>query len=130
MGRPAFEPTEEQREEVAIAAGGGMSHERIALALGIDRGTLEKHFEAELAGGAYRKRLDQVVAMYRAGMKGNVAAQKAYLALEPGLAAPPAEKPAEPLGKKEQKNKDATTAHVGTSWEDDLAPRGGRPTIQ
>lgn len=130
MGRPALEPTDEQRERVAIAAGGGMSHEQIALALGIDRKTLEKHFEAELATGAYTKRLDQLVAMYQAGVKGNVAAQKAYLALEPGLAAPP-EKP-EPIGKKEQQAKDATVAHVGTGWEDDLKPRSQakQPTLQ
>lgn len=108
-----------------------MSHQEIALGIGIDRGTLEKYFGAELSHGAYAKRLDTVVAMHTAALKGNVAAQKAYLALEPGLAAPP-EKPAkeEPLGKKDQQNKDATTAHIGTDWEDDLKPRGNRPTIQ
>lgn len=106
-----------------------MSHQEIALGLGIDRGTLEKYFEAELSHGAYAKRLEVVVAMHGTAMKGNVAAQKAYLALEPGLAAPPAPKE-EPLGKKDRQNKDATTAHIGTDWEDDLKPRGNRPTIQ
>jgi hypothetical protein len=103
-----------------------MSHEEIALGLGISRPTLEKYFEAELSTGAYAKRLEVLAAMHGAALKGNVAAQKAYLALEPGLAAPPAEKTAEPLGKKEQQNKDAVTAAAGTDWAD-LLPKHGTP---
>lgn len=127
MARPPFEPTDDLKEKVAIAAGGGMSHEEIALGLGISRPTLAKYFEAELSTGAYAKRLEVVVAMHGTAMKGNVAAQKAYLALEPALAAPP-EKPV-PLGKKDQAEADAKTVQVGTGWEEDLRPRG-RPTIQ
>ena len=127
MARPPFEPTDDLKERVAIAAGAGMSHEQIALGLGISRPTLEKHFEVELSTGAYAKRLEVLAAMHGAAMKGNVAAQKAYLALEPALAAPP-EKSA-PLGKKEQAEVDAKTVQVGTGWEEDLRPRG-RPTIQ
>lgn len=132
MSRPPFVPTPELKETVSIAAGGGMSHEQIALGLGIDRKTLEKHFEEELSTAAYQRRLEVIQAMHGAALKGNVAAQKAYLAMEPALAAPPLpdEKPEPKQGKKEQANTDAKTAHVGSDWEDDLRPRGQRPTLQ
>jgi hypothetical protein len=60
-------------------------------------------------------------AMVRTALKGNVAAQKALLAMTPALAAPPAEAE-KPLGKKEQANADAKTAADGTEWADLLPP--------
>lgn len=114
-----------QRRRAAIAAGAGMSHEEIAIGLGIHRDTLEKYFGHELSVGANRRRLDVLDAMYTAAEKGNVAAQKAYLAQTPHVAAPPLqdEKP-KPEGKRAQAAADATVAHRGTEWEDDLKPRG------
>lgn len=98
-----------------------MSHEEMAIALGISRPTLEKHFAAELSAGAYQKRLEVLNSMHRAAKKGSVAAQKAYLALTPWVAAPPLgqadapeKKPA--LGKKEQAKADAATAGQGDEW--------------
>ena len=124
-GRPAFKPTPAQRRKVSVAAGAGMSHEEIALGLGIARNTLEKHFEQELPVGAYSRRLEVLDAMHRTAVKGNVAAQKAYVALTPAMAAPPV--PAEkPKGKKEQAEADATSAARGTDW-DDLLPPGVTP---
>lgn len=114
-GRPPFKPTPAQRRKVAIAAAGGMAHEEIAVALGICRNTLTKHFEKELSVGAHQKRMDVLEAMARAALKGNVAAAKAFLANTPGLAAPPVEPP---VGKKEQANLDAKTAAAGTEWDD------------
>lgn len=110
-----------------------MAHEQIALALGISRNTLEKHFEHELSIGAYAKRMEVFEALRRAAKKGNVAAARLYLQVEPAIACPPGfsdgdqkpqEKaaPAEKLGKKEQAQVDATEAHLGTSWEGLLKP--------
>lgn len=115
-----------------------MSHEEIALGLGITRNTLEKHFEHELSVGAYEKRLEVLDAMHRTAKKGNVAAQKAYMQLVPHVAAPPQPPgeqglkpapeaptgPTKPLGKKEQATADAKEAQVGTAWED-ILPRPG-----
>jgi hypothetical protein len=128
MARPSFQPTAATLERVATAAGAGMSHEEIALGLGVTRKTLAKHFRRELSMGACRKRIEIIDAMYRAAMRGNVAAQKAYLALEPRASAPAASPPSggqEKLGKKGQANLDAGTAAAGTEWESLLdASRG------
>ena len=127
-GRPPFSPTPALRKRVSVGAAGGMTHEELALALGITRPTLEKHFELELSVGAHQRRLDVLNAMYSAatGRKKNVAAQKAFMAESPAIAAPPQPdgdktKP-EKLGKKEQQEQDATTAHIGTEWADLLKP--------
>lgn len=102
-----------------------MSHDEIAIGLGMSRNTLEKHFEAELSVGAMQKRLEVLNAMHTAAKKGNVAAQRAFLAFEPKPAAPPM--PAEPKapakGKKEQAQDDAVTAQKGTGWDELLSPR-------
>ena len=125
MARPRFKPTAAQRRRVAVAAGAGMSHEEIALGVGISRPTLEKHFEYELSIGAYQKRLETLDALHRAAKRGNVAAIRAYNAMTPRAAAPPpAEqpKPGKPEGKKAQQQADAVGAQVGTEWED-ILPR-------
>jgi hypothetical protein len=129
-GRPEFKPSAAQRRSVSIAAGGGMSHEDMANALGISRNTLEKHFEAELSRGAMKRRMEVLDAMHVAARKGNVTAQRAYLERTPQLAVPPlpapGDGPTEKLGKKEQAARDATTAQSGTGWEDILPRSPGR----
>jgi transcription elongation factor len=114
-----------------------MTHEELAIALGIARETLEKHFERELSVVAHQRRLDVLDAMYSTaigskvtGVKPNVAAQKAFVAASialsptpsphtPKVDAPAVEKQ---KGKKEQANDDAVTAQVGTEWADLLKP--------
>lgn len=56
-------------------------------------------------------------AMARTALKGNVSAQKAFLAQIPTLAAPPVPQE-KPVGKKEQANAEAVGAQAGTEWED------------
>lgn len=146
-GRPAFQATAAMRRKVEIAAGGGMRHEDIALALGICRDTLEKHFQKELSAGANSRRLEVLNALFMSAKKGSSSAAKAYLAISPEFMVPPVAegqqatkgqgaaaaapvaapapvpKPvAQPLGKKGQADEDAKTAHRGTGWEDLLTP--------
>lgn len=134
-GRPEHVPTTATRKKVAAAAGGGMPHEDIALGLGISKTTLEKYYAHEISTGAYAKRLEVVNAMHKAAKKGNVAAQKAYLALDPKLAAPPLslgdeQHSKEPeLGKKAQANADATTAGQGGEWGDLLGGPAAKPPV-
>lgn len=124
-GRPAFKATAVQRRLVTNAAASGMTHQEISIALGISRNTLEKYFEKEISAAALRRRMEVMDAMARTALKGNVAAQKAFLAQVPALAAPPV--PTErPVGKKEQANAAAVGAEAGTGWED-LLPSGVSP---
>jgi hypothetical protein len=130
-GRPAFQPTAAMRRKVSIAAGGGMRHDDIALALGIARDTLTKYFDAELSTGASARRMEVMEALHAAAKKGSSSAAKAYLAVEAKLAAPPADAPqqeakqplAAPVGKKDAANVAAKTAQAGTGW-DGLLPGG------
>ncbi len=93
------------------------------MGLGIARNTLDKHFSEELSAGACKRRLEVLGAMFAAAKKGNVTAQRAYMAMTPRLAPPPAEppKPAK-VGKKEQQQADAVAAGAGGEWGDLLAP--------
>jgi hypothetical protein len=122
-GRPPHKPTDESRRRVSIGAGGGMTHAEIAVALGIAKNTLEKHYEAELSEGAYLRRLEALEAMHGAAVKGNVTAQRAYLERMPQLVLPPMPTPAEDpkpqqkLGKKELAQAEAKTAAKGTIWD-------------
>lgn len=127
MARPRFEPTTTQREAVAIAAGAGVHHEVIAQSLGISRNTLEKYFRTELNAGAAQRRLEVVLALHKAAMKGNVAAQKAYIAFGAAQAATaaPIEPPAPKFGKKERQQEAA--AHVGRNGR--FRP-GRRPSLK
>lgn len=122
-GRPPYKPSAAHRRKVSVAAGAGMSHEEIALGMGISRNTLEKYFEHELSVGAYQRKLETLDALHKAAKKGNVAAIKAYNAMTPRAAAPPLEpEKQKPVGKKEQQQAEALVAQKGTEWEE-ILPR-------
>ena len=137
-GRPPHVPTAASRRKVAIAAGGGMRHEDIATALGINDDTLRKYYAAELSAGALSKRMEVIEGLHAAAKRGSSSAARAYLEIQPEFGIPPAlpkepPPPAEPkpekvpaLGKKEQAQADAMTAHVGTEWAD-LLPGPATP---
>lgn len=108
-----------------------MSHEQIALGLGITKPTLYKHFGEELSTGAAQKRMEAMEALFAAARRGNAAAARTFLAIsaapapsKPPAPAPDAKQPkAERLGKKEQAQADAVGAQAGTEW-DNLLPAG------
>lgn len=117
-GRPPFAPTEAQRRHVSIAAGAGMDHGEIALAIGVSHVTLSKYFAHELTVGACQRRMEVLVAVHKQAKRGNVAAAKAYgqLAPRPGAAGTSVD------GKKAQAQVAAGTAQQGTEWESLLTP--------
>lgn len=129
MARPTHKPTPTLRRKVSIAVAGGMSHEAIALAIGIARNTLELHYQHELTEGACKRRLEVVEAAHKAAMKGNVSAQRLLLGMTPEIGVPTAEQEGkdegkqEKVGKKEQADRDAVGAESGTGW-DGLLPGG------
>lgn len=104
-----------------------MSHDDIAMAMGIAKMTLYKHFKHELTVGAQEKRQEVIDAMYRAAKNGNVGAARLYTALSAvpvrnGEAVVPAEPRPAALGKKQQAQVDAVAAHRGTDWDNLLTP--------
>ena len=114
-GRPPHEPTPESRERVQILLGGGMTHDQIAAAIGISAPTLRQHYGEELSTGRAKKRAEMLEAMFRAGIGGNVSAQKAYIAQHSELDDPKPEKD-EPIGKKAAAQAAAREAGQGTDW--------------
>ena len=120
-----FDPKPKHRRRVMVCAGSGMAHDEIARALGITEQTLRAYFETELSIGAAHCRANVLERIYRQAInakKPSVAAAKFYLQGEPALACPPHGDvidvtPVVRLGKKEQADRDATTAAIGTAWE-------------
>lgn len=104
-----------------------MTHEAIALALGISEPTLRKHYAAELSAGAHLRRAEVLEKLFTSAKKGSTSAARAYLqhaaqfapleeGAEPKPGPAPAEKPAK-LGKKQQAQADAVGAERGTDWD-------------
>lgn len=128
IGRPAFEPTMQQREDVRLCKCDDWSDDQIAQHLGLSRTTLLKYFAEELDYGVRHVRLVMMRSAMREVRSGNMSAFDRLAKLRGMLApvdrlpgpeqpqpeAPPPEE--EPLGKKERANRDALTAHEGTSW--------------
>jgi hypothetical protein len=80
-GRPAFEPTDEQRKTVKTMAGLGMRHEDIALCVfwpdggpSISVDTLRVHFSVELATGAPMANASIGLKLFEKAMNGDTAA--------------------------------------------------------
>lgn len=141
-GRPSYKPTIEAQLQVQVWAAALVPLVEMARRLGIDKGTLEKHFANELADGPTKIAGDLEMALYRQANAGSVAAFKAWrdlvkerdiqkTASEYGAERPAEEaaddKPAQasrpaPLGKKEVAELEARTAGNGTEWEGDLLP--------
>ncbi|MFC3207380.1 hypothetical protein [Aquamicrobium soli] len=75
-GRPAYRPTLKERETVEQMKFCGESENTIARSLGIDVGTLRKHFGEELENGHANRRREVIGYLFEAASSKNVAAIK------------------------------------------------------
>lgn len=121
-GRPAYEPTDDDREKVRVLKAGGMSNEAVAEAIGISEPTLRKHFSSELDRATAKVRAELLMARYRAAMGGNVAAQNKMIDLVTAAGVQESRAPKQPkLGKKEQRQ--AAAQQVGGKFSTPTPPK-------
>ena len=80
QGRPAFKPTDEQREQVITMSSNGLPHIQIAPLIGCSSPkTLRKHFRDELNTGKIQANAKVAGALYQSALDGNVKAQTFWL---------------------------------------------------
>lgn len=75
MGRPAWEPTQEDRKLIERMCACGIPHEQIARVIGKDLKTIYKNCREELDTAMAKANANVATALYQSAMKGNVAAQ-------------------------------------------------------
>lgn len=71
MAQKPFKPTDEQREIAHAWTSFGIPQEAIARHLGIDAGTLRKHFVEELANGRHQANALVAQSLFQAAISGN-----------------------------------------------------------
>ena len=74
-GRPAHEPTDQQRKQVEAMAGYGIPQKAIARVMGLADKTLSKYYADELANGSTKATSKVAESLYRNAVDGNVSAQ-------------------------------------------------------
>lgn len=123
-GRPEFEPTQRQREDVKLWASDDWTEDRMAAQLGISRNTLRKHFADEIQYGADKVRTMVLRDLQRSSAAGRTGASAKLLELTEKVGPPRSARvetdddvPSPQLGKKAQAKVDAATADQGTDWE-------------
>lgn len=121
-GRPAFEPTKEQRTIVEMLAGFAIPQAKIAQAIGVAENTLAKHFAEELSRGAATVEMQLTANLLRIAKGSDGTALKAIMfALQcrfgwSQYAPKPTEAKPEPIGKKAAAEAEAQTAHKESEW--------------
>jgi hypothetical protein len=123
-GPVAFEPTDEQREQVKSYVAGGMTQEEIADALNISRRSLNTHFAGELVAGRGVRKAEAIDQLRASAAAGKVAAQKELLRLynQPAAAAEIASR--KKLSQKAQRALDLLTLGENSEWAGPFGPNG------
>lgn len=130
-GRPPHEPSEKSRAQVKTLAAMGITPPDICKVLDLSHPTLRKHYKRELQTGqieANAKVAGQLFKLATDSVKPNVTAMIFWLKTQAGWreadTLPRFVEEVKPprLGKKEEANRNATTAQIGTTWEALLAP--------
>lgn len=83
-GRPAHEPTDQQRSQVEAMAGYGIPHHDMARIIGITHKTLEKHYRDELDTGSAKATAKVAETLYRQAVNGNTGAAIFWLKARAG----------------------------------------------
>ncbi len=78
-GRPAYQPTIDQRKTVEQMKFVGESDATIARALGMDVDTVRRHFDDELADGYAQRRAELVCILFDAARAKKIAAVNALI---------------------------------------------------
>jgi hypothetical protein len=115
-GRPAYEPTEKDRQQVATMCGLGIPDYDIAKVMRISGPTLRLHFWHELDVGHIQANAKVAQSLFRMATdlsKPNVAAAIFWLKTRARWTEAAEDAP----GKKEQANEVARTADKGTAWD-------------
>jgi hypothetical protein len=113
-------------EKVAVLRAADVPVEMIATRVGLSEPTLRKYYFRELDKGADLAKAVIIETLFEKGKGGNITAARAFLQhAEKSDTTPRPSRgkrgaaPAEPkLGKKEEANLAAQTAHQGTGWDD------------
>jgi hypothetical protein len=84
VGRPAFVPTDEQRELVRVLVANGISHRVCGEVIGVSNKTFAHAFRHELAGGYERVKAAIGASLVKQAMSGNVSAIKFWLLTRAG----------------------------------------------
>lgn len=122
-GRPAWNPSEDDRVDVMVLICRGFKQESIARRFGVSVDTLQLHCADEIANGYDLVRQNVELALFRRAIGSDAApnpsAIKEFLKRGDTLPQPPAPRQqAMTPGKKAQAIADAATASEGTSWHD------------
>lgn len=84
VGRPAHEPTDENKTKVKTLAAVGIRHEDIAAKLGISADTLTKYYRKELDDGRVDANAAVAKSLYEQAKTGNTAAMIFWLKTRAG----------------------------------------------
>ena len=122
--KPSHEPTAQQRMLVETLSGFGVVQDKIAMIVGISLPTLHKHYRDELDIGRDKVESHLIGKLMKLANGDDGTALKAIIFMlttkfgwTPYGPASHAYDEPPALGKKEQANVDAETAHIGTPWE-------------
>lgn len=115
MGRPVYEPSAKEREQVRLMSAMGIPDYDIAKIVQLSAPTLRKHFWQELEVGHIESTVKVAHSLFKQAtdpVKPNVTASIFWLKCRAGW-----REDAEQFGKKEQARTAAATADSGTSWD-------------
>ena len=120
-GRPAYEPSERDRQQVKMMCAMGVPDYDIALVMQLSAPTLRKHFFRELEVGHIESTAKVAQSLFKQAtdpVKPNVAAAIFWMKCRAGW-----KEDVSDVGKKDQRQAAAHAAGDGTSWGDDLKPQ-------